>query len=787
VNASTIAREEPLMSPLPFARLLLPALALVLMGAAGSILPDTDSGRRARAYFDAFNTGQEDAMRAFLVANVAPAALKERPIEVRLDGYRRMREGHGTLTPSRVLEQSDEQIHVMARDRFDHDLDLTFQFDAEAPHLMLGVRVLDSGPGGGGPPPDNEPVTPLSEDQAAAAWRARLDSLARGDRFSGAALFAKDDRVLFQSAYGEASRPKHVPNRVDTKFNLGSINKVFTKLAIAQLVEQGQVRLDDTIDHYLRDYPKAVASRVTVGQLLEHRGGIGDVFGDAYDRMDRSKLRTVNDWIPLFRDVPLAFEPGTQERYSNGGYVLLGAIVERVSGEDYFDYMRRHVYGPLGMKDTDHFASDGRTSNLANGYTRDVAGGHPTTTGAWSDNASTRPWRGSPAGGGYSTLADLLRFVTAMRGGKLLKPGTLARDFPEWQPGPHGELGLGVGGGAPGINAAVETVGPYTVIVLANLDPPAAEEPARWLARRLPGGGAGRVRRVGSGGGPEGGGPEGAHVMIDAPPHVTLPATGVTVEMLKADHLPAVRVMVNGQGPFLFGIDTGARGAARVDSAVAAKLGLEVVGQVRAGDPSGRNSRMMNLVRVGALEIGGARFEGVQAAVRDYNERRIGSTPIDGILGFGLFQELLLTLDYPGAKVKIERGALPPVDGTEVIPIRVDRGIPSIDLVVDTLKVDADVDAGSMGGFSLPEDLIGRLPLAGPPQVVGHARTVSNEFDIKAARLQGSLRIGRREFTNPMLEFQPVFAMGNVGSRVLRDFAVTFDSQNRRMRWKKAG
>jgi hypothetical protein len=194
----------------------------------------------------------------------------------------------------------------------------------------------------------------------------------------------------------------------------------------------------------------------------------------------------------------------------------------------------------------------------------------------------------------------------------------------------------------------------------------------------------------------------------------------------------------------------------------------------------------MNLVRVGSLEIGGARFEGIEAAVRDYNERRVGA-PIDGILGFGLFQELLLTLDYPASKVRIERGALPPPDGGDVIPIRVDRGIPSIDLVVDSLHVDADVDAGSMGGFSLPDRLIERLPLDSTPRVVGHARTVSNEFDIKAARLKGSLRIGGREFANPTLEFQPIFAMGNVGSRVLRDFAVTFDQANRRMRWRKAG
>ena len=415
------------------------ALGIALLGASapGTPLPDTPLGRRAHAYFEAFNSGREEAMRAFIVANVSARSLAERSLEARLEAYRQMREEHGTLTPTRLLDQGADQIQVEVRTQIDHTLDLTLLFDPEEPHTLLGVRLLDAGPDGAAA--DTDAVPSMSEEQAVAAWRARLDSLARANRFSGAALLANGDRVLVRAAYGEAARQGHVPNRADTKFNLGSINKLFTKLAIAQLAEQGKLRLDDTIDHYLPDYPKAVASRVTVRQLLDHRGGIGDIFGPAYDRTDRSKLRQVSDWVPLFRDTPLAFEPGAREEYSNGGYVLLGAIVERVSGEHYYDYVRRAIYAPLGMKDTDHFASDGRTPNLAAGYTRERVPGAAPGSG-WIDNAATRPWRGSPAGGGYSTLDDLLRFVQAMRSGKLLKPETLQRDFPEWQPGKAGEL-----------------------------------------------------------------------------------------------------------------------------------------------------------------------------------------------------------------------------------------------------------------------------------------------------------------------------------------------------------
>ncbi len=490
-------------------------LMAVIAAAPSSILPDTAAGRRVAAYFEAFNSGREETMRAFIEANVGAEALKERPVERRLEIYRQMRDEHGTLTPVRVLDHAEDHVHVIVRTRFDRSLDLTFLFEAAAPHGFLGLRVMDA-PGGAGA---EEQIAPLSEEGAVEAWRARIDSLVRADRFSGAVLLAKDGRPLFKAAYGEASRARHLANRADTRFNLGSINKIFTKLAIAQLVEQGKVRLDDTLDKYLPDYPKAVASRVTVRQLLAHRGGIGDIFGDAYDRIDHSRLRAVSDWIPLFRDLPLAFEPGTREEYSNGGYVLLGAIVERASGEDYYDYMRRHIYSPLGMKDTDAYESDGRTPNLAAGYTRERLPGVTPDASGWVDNQPTRPFRGSPAGGGYSTLDDLLRFTEAMRAGKLLKPQTIAGDFREFQPNEKGELGLGIGGGAPGINAGIETLGPYTVIVLANLDPPAAERTARWLSRRLPYDGPRLERRmIAPGhGAPAGGGAGAKEPEIEAP------------------------------------------------------------------------------------------------------------------------------------------------------------------------------------------------------------------------------------------------------------------------------
>jgi hypothetical protein len=194
----------------------------------------------------------------------------------------------------------------------------------------------------------------------------------------------------------------------------------------------------------------------------------------------------------------------------------------------------------------------------------------------------------------------------------------------------------------------------------------------------------------------------------------------------------------------------------------------------------------VDLVRVKSIEIGGARFEGIVAPVR--SERlHLKGEPIDGILGFNLFRDCLLTLDYPGHRVKIERGELPRPNGGDVVEFEERHGIPSVRLKVDTTWVDADVDCGSMGGFSLPDRLSGAFRLTSELKVIGHARTVSNEFDIRGAALDGTVRLGGVEFAKPMLTFQPLFPMGNIGSQVLQDFRLTFDQKNHRMRLVRGG
>jgi len=320
-----------------------------------------------------------------------------------------------------------------------------------------------------------------------------LDQLATADEFSGTVWVAKGGTPIFQKAYGLASIEYNIPNRIDTKFNLGSINKIFTQIAIGQLAEQRQLSLDDKLGKYLPDYPnREAAEKVSIRQLLNMTSGIGDFFGPQFQAMPKSRIRAIKDYLPLFAAKPLEFEPGTKRQYSNGGYIVLGAIIERITGQDYYSYVREHIFKPAGMQDTDWYESDLPTPDLASGYTQE--GTEEQGKNARRNNIYTRPARGSSAGGGYSTAVDLLKFSLALQSGKLRLPSFRDPVGPEKQnssgdnkqPGP---AGIGIAGGAPGINGVLEVdfKRGYTLIVLSNYDPPSAEKVGRqihdWLAR----------------------------------------------------------------------------------------------------------------------------------------------------------------------------------------------------------------------------------------------------------------------------------------------------------------
>jgi len=312
-----------------------------------------------------------------------------------------------------------------------------------------------------------------------------IEDLASKDRFSGAVLIAKDGKPILEKAYGLANRDYDVSNRLDTKFNLGSMSKMFTAIAILQLVEQGRLAVDDSIIEHVPDYPnQEVAGRVTIHHLLTHTSGLGDFFTEEFFKTSKDRFRALQEYLPLFVDNPLRFEPGAQFSYSNAGYIVLGLIIEEITGQSYFDYVRENIYQPCGMTNTDSYELDQVVQNIAVGYSIDIRDG-----GRLKNNLFFIPIKGSSAGGGYSTVEDMLNFSNCLVNHQLLSPELteilLEGKVENPDLGGNAKYGYGFGdrminnhrvvghsGGAPGICANLDIfldLG-YTVVILSNSD-----------------------------------------------------------------------------------------------------------------------------------------------------------------------------------------------------------------------------------------------------------------------------------------------------------------------------
>ena len=247
-----------------------------------------------------------------------------------------------------------------------------------------------------------------------------------------------------------------------------------------------------------------------------------------------------------------------------------------------------------------------------------------------------------------------------------------------------------------------------------------------------------------------------------------------------------VEVRIDGKGPYRFALDTGAAGGGRIGSALAKTLGLPVIGKARIGDPSGKNPQEAEIVQAASLSLGGATFHDVELLAREFPASDAPERQFDGILGIGLFQELLLTLDYPAARVRVENGELPPAAGDkEVVDFDGRRGVPSIVLKIGDVELPADVDSGNMRGeIVLPSSYIGKVPREREPEVAGHGRTSFNSFEIKRAPLKGAVLVGGQTVEHPVIDFVEIFPHANLGGAFLRRFAVTIDGKNHRIRFR---
>ena len=464
-----------------FLIILTAAFGLLASARGDALPPDTYSAEMFKKFVDAINTGDKSRWEEFVL--LFPNS-RENPetFERRVKLLQIVYEELGGVKLDSVLESDEYHIAVRVRGLNPiEDMEyarIMMEFDPEPPHGWLRVGLM--------PADDpNEVIPQFDNDEALASYLDRyLDSLASADKFSGTVLIARGDRIIFKDACGEANKRYHIPNRIDTKLNLGSMNKMFTGTAVVQLAEQGKLRFEDTIDKYLPDYPnQEAASKITIHHLLTHTSGLGDYWEDLYNS-HWWEVKTVKQLADLIVDKPLEFEPGEKFRYSNSGPVILGLIIEKVTGMDYYEYIREYVCKPAGMINTDSYEMDHPVENLAFGYTKFNYDGEMTEE--WYNNLFMHFGKGSPAGGGYSTVEDLFRFSRALTEGKLVGEAyfdTLTTGKVEMGPGMKyaylfgdEDLGeerkIGHNGGAPGINAVLDIYldSGYTVAVLSNYD-----------------------------------------------------------------------------------------------------------------------------------------------------------------------------------------------------------------------------------------------------------------------------------------------------------------------------
>jgi D-alanyl-D-alanine carboxypeptidase len=402
----------------------------------------------------------------------------------------RLRENSHGLELRALEEATATSVTGLVQERdSDNFLRFTVEVEPDRSDFIKGLQIFYI------PRPANFPPPHLTEAQIFAALDEKLKKDAAADRFSGTVLVTKRGRVVYRAAVGLANREKKIPNRIDTRFDIGSMNKMFTATAILQLVQAGKIRLSDPVGSYLADYPnRDVATKVTIEHLLTHTGGTGNIFGPEFDA-HRNELRTHADYLKLFGGRAPSFEPGSRFEYSNYGMLMLGAVIEKVTGQSYYDYVEQHVFKPAGMKHTGSEPLEEHNEDSAIGYMRPPGG-----DGTRKPNIELMAYRGNAAGGGFSTVGDLAKFAAALTANKLLDAANTQRlttgkvETPSGGKYAYGfvdrrerEGYFGHDGGAPGVNGILMILpeSGYVVAVLSNFDPPFAGRIGNFLALRL--------------------------------------------------------------------------------------------------------------------------------------------------------------------------------------------------------------------------------------------------------------------------------------------------------------
>jgi CubicO group peptidase (beta-lactamase class C family) len=441
-------------------------------------IPGTPAGRRLSAVLSIINSGDYAAMTEYVAESFSRNYIGQSSISRHVNGLMRLHTNRGELEFHNVSSSSRYRIVCILKETL-MDKYMTFGITVEKRKPFAIDSIFY------GPADSYASDNILTEGQIVSRMESLLDMLAMADVYSGVVLIAKDDRVLLQKAYGYASRDPKVSNTIDTRFNMGSIGKLFTTVAVAQLFENGELSLDDPVAMYLGPdwILEEIGEEVKIKHLLTHTSGLGDYLENPQFQAAAKHLSTLNDHRLFVVDEQLLFEPGSRKSYSNTGFLLLGAIVEKVSGQSYQDYLKMRVFEPAGMAvDFDVVFVDGEfpAPNFAIGYSIEYS----EQGVMWKDNIGLLDiTRAGPAGGGHITAGDLFRFSAALKKDLLIAEETKSLFWgrnPEPNAPHHGygfqvetrkgETMIGHGGSHDGFGAMLRLYlnSGYTFIVFSN-------------------------------------------------------------------------------------------------------------------------------------------------------------------------------------------------------------------------------------------------------------------------------------------------------------------------------
>lgn len=470
------ARQWSLGYTVGFFRLFLATLLLVPFSLMAEQKASTGEAMRAfDMWLAAHNSGELTQLETFN---------NKYDKEAELQWFVDFRESMGILQQLEVKSNTPTKVDVLVLSEWGSAMVATIELKQDDPtisHMQFeGVPTPDRFK------PDPVPMAVLAQEA-----NRRLDGLEAEGKLSGSFLMGCEGQPAFEWNGGLADREASIPVTAATRFRMASLGKMFTAVAILQLADAGRLSLDDLLSRHLPDYPNQdVARAITLRQLLNHTSGTGEMFSDEFPKISAS-LKTHQDYWGTFASTPLEFDAGTKERYSNYGYILLGSVVEAVSGQSYYDYVEQHIYRPAGMTSTGAEPETAPVPDRAHAYTK--------TDGKWVRETATLPWRGTAAGGGYTTARDLLKFAIALQDGKLISAESLAaatrpQNIKGWYgygfmvSGEGHDRQYGHEGGAPGMNGIlnVRPAQGCTVVGLSNFDPSTMANVVNFVTRRLP-------------------------------------------------------------------------------------------------------------------------------------------------------------------------------------------------------------------------------------------------------------------------------------------------------------